>query len=110
MNGTLTRPNANPILSVMRDDFGSDDWGTAISWAFGVAEVLHAAGEDVPAELEFQPSPYVHVDPDHEPEEYPDAYVWSMRMNGDATVEELQFAGRCLARYLDWLRAAGRSY
>lgn len=94
----------------MRDDLGDGDpWGTAISWAFGVAEILNARSEDVPDELEFHPSPYVLTSTER-PEEYPDAEVWDLLNDGDVSVADLQFAGRCLARYLDWLRAAGLDY
>jgi hypothetical protein len=105
-----SRPNANPVLDRMRDDDWDDPWGTAISWAFAVAEVLHAHGETVPTEMQFRPSPVIVPDPDREPEEYPDAYVWEMLHAEGVTIQDLQFAGRCLARYLDWLRAAGKDY
>ena len=106
------RPNSNLILAIMRDDFGGgDEWGTALSWAFGVAETLHTVGAGVPDELGFRPSPYLGMaDPDEEPEEYPDAEVWRLLRDGDVTIADLQFAGRCLARYIDWLRATGKDY
>lgn len=119
MSGTKVRPNSNPVLDLMRDDDMGDPWGTAMGWAFAVAGVLHAAGEEVPASMEYQPSPYVYINPDEVPEEYPDSMVWHLlhRTPGcwvdpdyGATVAELQFAGRCLSRYLGWLRAAGMSY
>lgn len=111
--GTRTRPNANPILARMRDDFGDgDSWGTVMGWSFGVAEVLYVAGEEVPAEMQFRPSPFLDsADPDVAPEEYPDEMVWQMlREWSEVTVEELQTAGKCLTRYADWLKAAGLSY
>lgn len=110
MNTKSSRPNKNLILAVMRDYFGDGDpWGTAISWAFGVAEVLYSRGHDVPAELDYQPSPFVALSTEA-PEEYPDSEVWQMLHDDEISVEDLQFAGRCLARYLDWLRAAGLDY
>ena len=105
-----SRPNHNAVLARLRDDFGDGDpWGTVISWAFGVAEVLYARGDEVPSELGYNPSPFVAIDTEAS-EEYPDSEVWQMLYEGDTTVEDLQFAGRCLARYLDWLRAAGLDY
>lgn len=101
----------NLVLARLReDDISHDPWGTAISWAFGVAEILHARGEEVPPEMEYQPSPYVEFDPNRPADVYPDSEVWWMLTEEQVTVEDLQFAGRCLARYLDWLRAAGLDY
>lgn len=112
MAGTRTRPNANPILARMRDDFGSDSWGVVMGWSFGVAEVLYVAGETVPPEMGFHPSPFLDTaDPDTAPEEYPDEMVWQMlREFGEVTVTELQTAGKCLARYAEWLKADGQAY
>lgn len=113
-------PNKNPVLVVMRDALDdTDPWGTAISWAFAVAEVLHTAAEFVPEEMEYRPSPTVSRDPDEEPEDYPDVEVWHLvnKTPGHwvdpqfgATYDDLRFAGKCLARYLDWCRAAGLDY
>ena len=104
------RPSNNLVLAYMRDDdLAHDPWGTAMAWAFGVAEVLNARSEDVPEELEFQPSPFVRTSTE-QPEEYPDSEVWRLLHDGEVTSTDLQFAGRCLARYLDWCRTAGRDY
>lgn len=103
------RPNANPILGRMRDEFGGGDpWGTAIGWAFAVADVLHfAAGEPVPAEMQYRPSPVQHeVDRDL----YPDAEVLDMYESGELTADDLTTAAKCLSRYLDWCKAAGLDY
>lgn len=109
------RPNSNYILQVMRDGDMSDPWGTAMAMAFAVAECLTVVGADVPAELGYQPSPFVVVqsEDDYEPESYEEELVWGHLQSevrlGQA-VEEVQFAGRCLSRYIDWLRAVGRDY
>lgn len=102
--------NRNPVLVLMREfaDPG-DPWGTAMSWSFGVAEVLHARGEDVPDELGYRPSPFVALSSE-QPEEWPDLEVWSLLAQGDATVADLKTAGRCLSRYLDLCRSAGLDY
>jgi hypothetical protein len=49
----------NPIIALVReDDVEHDPWGTAINWAFALAEVLHfRAGEAVPDGLQYQPAP-----------------------------------------------------
>lgn len=112
-NTRKSRPNRNYILAVMRDGDMDDPWGTAMAWAFACAESLAVLGEDVPAELEYQPSPFVKVeDPDsYEPESYEDETVWEYLQTGGQTgVRHVQFAARCLHRYIDWCRQAGRDY
>lgn len=109
----------NPVLTLMReDDLKGDPWGTAMAWGFAVCEVLYAAGEVVPGELDFRPSPLVRVS-DAVPEEWPDSDVWHLlhRTEGHwvepgygASVAELQAAARVLARYLDVCLAAGLGY
>lgn len=113
-------PNKNPVLRIMRENLdGGDPWGTALSWAFGVAGVLHAVGEPVPDEMGYRASPVVGRDPDEEPEDYPDVEVWHLvnRTPGHwvdpefgATYDDLRFAGKCLTRYIDWCKAAGLDY
>lgn len=109
-----SRPNSNYILQLMRDDdIAYDPWGTAMAWAFGCAETLDVLGADVPDELGYQPSPYVNVeDADtYQPESYPDSEVWSyLQAGGEAAVADVQFAARCLHRYIDWCKAAGKDY
>lgn len=139
-----TRPNANVVLDLMRDgDVGHDPFGTAMSWAFAVAEVLHDADPNmVPAELGYSPSIAGAEVPNGsgEPEPYritlvdvpyETAEVWCYLHNvgpddpaaSDADslpywedptfadrAETLRFAGRCLHRYIDWCKAAGRDY
>lgn len=138
MAGTRKRPNNNPILDMMRDGDTHDMWGLAMGWGYGVAEVLYDADpNEVPAELEYRPSiagPEVPTGSD-EPEAhripltmipYETAEVWTFLHQTEAPyaddlpywddptfkgrVAELRFAGRCLHRYLDWLRAAGKDY
>lgn len=113
-----TDRNSNPVLVLMReDDIQGDPWGTAMAWAFAIAEVLHAAGEDVPQEMQYSPSPYVQTTAEC-PEEYPDCQVWDLLnetpgayIDGfGATIEQIQDAGRIIARYLDWCKDAGLSY
>ena len=112
------RPNSNYILQVMRDGDMDDPWGTAMAWAFACAETLTVVGADVPAELQYYPSPYVRVEsPEtYVPESYEDSEVWEYlsyeRGNNPSLsrVKDVQFAARCLSRYIDWCKAAGRDY
>ena len=54
--GTRTRPNANPILDMMRDDDFDDPWGTAVGWAGSAADVLYDADPNmVPPSLGYRP-------------------------------------------------------
>lgn len=56
MSYTRERPNANPILDMMRDDDMGDPWGTAISWAFSACDVLYDADPNmVPGEVKYRP-------------------------------------------------------
>lgn len=104
----MKRRNHNPILDRMRDDFDIDAWGTAMGWAFGVAEVIHfRTGLDVPAGLGYSPSV---IATDVDTDSYPDNCVLEIFESGIATPEDLVFAAKCLDRYLDWLRAAGLDY
>jgi hypothetical protein len=112
------RPNSNYILQVMRDgDVAHDPWGTAMAWAFACAETLTVIGEDVPNELGYRPSPFVRVEtPEtYNPESYEDEMVWDYLRQGDGdensnVIADVQFAAKCLSRYIDWCKAAGRSY
>ena len=121
-NTQSNRPNKNYILDCMRDDdIAGDPWGTAMSWAFAVAETLTVIGADVPSELGYQPSPYVRVEDieTYEPESYPDSEVWAY-LNVDASgmwdadtearVTEVQTAGKCLHLYIELCREAGLDY
>lgn len=119
-----SRPNKNFILQVMRDDFGGgDEWGVAMGWAFACAENLAYVGADVPSELGYQMSlggPVIESHEDFEVAEYLGIVVegetlmeWrDIPSDADtlARISEVHRAGRILARYLDWLRAAGKDY
>lgn len=109
--GTPGRPNANPILSMMReDDLKGDPWGTAMAWAFAVCEYLHhVALSDVaiPASLDYFPSPVVRQGEGFAEEEgYAERYISEAALD----TYTLSVAARCLSRYLDWCKAAGRDY
>lgn len=136
------RPNKNHILAVMRDDDFSDPWGTGMSWAFAVAEVLYDADPHmVPTSLDYRPAlggpevPNGLAEPHHitiKDVPWPTSYVWCWLHDLDETkpethpdandlpywedptfrtrAEELAVAARCLSRYLDWCKSAGRAY
>jgi hypothetical protein len=107
--GTTKRPNANPVLDAMRDDdLGGDPWGTAMSWGFAVCEYLHhvaLADDAIPASLGYQPAAVAQGE-GYESESYPEQYIVEMALD----TYTLSVAARCLSRYLDWCKAAGRDY
>lgn len=106
--GTPQRPNANPILSAMRDDdLAHDPWGTAMAWAFATCDYLHhvALCDDIPAELGYSPAAVAQGE-GYEDEGYPDAYIVEMGLDTFTLIQ----AARVLSRYLDWCKAAGVDY
>lgn len=139
---SANRPNANPILDMMRDDdIAGDPWGTAMGWAFAVCEVLYDADPHmVPVELGYRPSIagpevpngldephritladmplesvevwcYLHnVDPDSPEASNADDLPYWDDPTFESRAESLRFAAKCLSRYLDWLKAAGKDY
>lgn len=133
--GTLTRPNSNPILDMMRDADMGDPWGTAMSWGFAVAEVLcDADPSEVPSVLGYRPGmggpdvPFMSHDgeemayhPEHVDWETNQVWDYLHQSHAEAPiywddptfegrVRELVTAALCLNRYLDWCRAAGLDY
>lgn len=136
MNGTLERPNSNPILDMMRDGDTDDMWGLSLAYGFAVAEVLYDADPNlVPSELGYRPGmggPEV-PGPDFDPHSdegrdvpfetwqvwehlhqarapYTGAPTYWLDPTFESRVRELRFAARCLHRYIDWLRDAGMDY
>ncbi len=105
--GTRSRPNANPVLSWMRDDDFSDPWGTAMAWAFAVCDYLHhvALCDDIPESLGYSPAATVRGE-GFEEESYPDACIVEMAADTYTLVQ----AAKCLSRYIDWCVDAGRDY
>jgi hypothetical protein len=107
-HGTAARPNANPVLALMRDDdIKHDPWGTAMAWAFAVCDYLHhvALSDDVPASLDYRPAATVRGE-GFEEEGYPEQALVEAALD----TYTLTVAARCLSRYLDWCKAAGRDY
>lgn len=134
--GTLTRPNANPILNMMRDGDTADMFGLAMAYLGGIADVLYDADpNDIPGEWGYRPGmagpelptvvqgrdvpfetcgvwEYLHnvtlTDPDGIVEAEDLAY-WDDDTFA-ARIADLQFAGRCLDRMIGWCKAAGLDY
>jgi len=107
--GTPGEPNANPVLAAMReDDLKHDPWGTAMAWAFAVCDYLHhvaLASDDIPEGLGYRPAATA-VGEGFEDESHPEATIVNMGLDTFTLVQ----AAKCLDRYLDWCKAAGRDY
>jgi hypothetical protein len=104
--GTTGRPNANPVLALMRDDDLGDPWGTAMAWAFACCDYLHhVALAPVPAELDYRPAAVRQGEGFAEED-------WASRAIVELAVDTytVTVAAQVLSRYLDWCKAAGRDY
>jgi hypothetical protein len=107
------RPNANPVLNLMRDDDLGDPWGTAMAWAWSVCVNLDLIGEDVPDALGYSPGAagaFLESWEDHAVRDYLIAVPGPGEPTADERIAEVGEAALLLDRYLDWCKAAGRDY
>ncbi len=74
---------------------GNDVFGTTLSHAFAVCEVLTYVGGEVPAECGYRPSP-LGVDID----DYPDSFVHEMYEDGTIDDDDLAYWAVVLSRYI----------
>lgn len=126
------RRHYSPAIDAMIDGWdGGDVWGSAMSMAWAVAEVARAAaierdaddveldvvdtvlevawGPTVPLSLDELAS--VEEDPDNRGDvSFETGVLAAAYQDGRVTDEDLVFAARVLARYLDICRAAGLDY
>lgn len=137
MSGTLMRPNANPILDMMRDGDTDDMFGLCMAYLGGIADCLYDADpNEVPAEIGYGPGmggpelptivrgrdvpyetlqvwEYLHNVTLRDPEGVIDDEVlayWQGDPTFAARVADLKVAAHCLHRLIAWLDAAGQSY
>jgi hypothetical protein len=96
---------ANPIIALVReDDVEHDPWGTAMGWAFAVAENLHfRAGETVPDSLGYRPAMGAT---DIEPDDF-NAQTIAEEGFDSGTMTE---AAEILSVFLDECKRLGRDY
>lgn len=114
----MTRPAINTVISLIRDGWDDGDkWGSAINALFDIAEVMSAAGIEVPEELEYRRSildkrtivEMATQDPDSGTSY--DAYVLAEEyIAGNITAKELRLAALTLNRYVAACVAAGLDY
>ncbi len=105
--GTRGRPNANPVLALMRDDDMDDPWGTAMAWAFAVCDYLYhvALCDDIPDSLGYQPAATIRG-AGFEEDGWPEGALVEAGLDTFTLVQ----AATVLSRYLDWCKEAGRDY
>lgn len=107
-------------VKMMRDEFRADDykydpWGTAMSHAFPIAEVLYRLDENVPDAWEYRPGASVvrgEAPTYDEASGFGDreAILWADVESGAVNVADLVTWGNVLVRYASVADAAGRSY
>lgn len=76
---------------------GGDPWGSALSVGFAACEILRYHGADIPAGVDYQPSPMGA--PDFE--SYPDAAFLELLDDGVVEIDDLTYWARVMDRFLD---------
>ena len=100
------------IHPTLRDLFTESDhkynpWGSGISLAFAVCEVLYANGEDIPDEWQYRPG---MGQGDTDPEDYYAVWMNDVLESGEVTSDDIRHFGNVLIRYTRIMDTAGRSY
>lgn len=119
----MARRGHSPAIDSMIDGWdGGDQWGSAMSMAWAVAEVAAAYGEREPervlevtwgagappSRLELETAT---ADPNYDGDLSFETRALAEGVGrGDVTMDDLRFAGRALNRYLDLCKAAGLDY
>ena len=102
MNATIdydasTREGRDALRSEIRLSWdGHDPWGSALSPAFDLCELLYWNGEAVPAEAEFQPGAIQPAFDDYPAEMFRD--MWA---DGTVTTGDLYYWARVLVRFTE---------
>lgn len=98
-----------PVLSEARLGWDSaDQWGTTMGWLFACADVLHVAGEAVPAEWEYEPG--AGLSREGVEESYPDSLLLELLDDDVISADDIRYAGKVLQRYRAQLKLAGQDY
>lgn len=85
---------------------GSDPWGSAIGFHFGICDVLTFVEEDVPSAWQFRAG----AGSDESPEEWPAVEILDYLERGLTDADELRHFGSVLSRYTRLCDLAGHSY
>lgn len=102
---TTTVASTKPGRSIIRQLVGlqwdgSDLWGSSTGVLFGLCDVLHAYGYDVPEEAEYVASPLLQG-PESLSGDWPDMEIAEFLVSKWLTPGDLQYWVRVLARYTD---------
>lgn len=108
---TSTRTGRAAIRSIVNLQWdGHDVQASVFSPYFGVCTVLYVSGEDVPAEAEFRPSPFLRDNGDlsQVEDEWPDAEFAELFESGEINAADLAYWARVLGRAADLIPADQR--
>ncbi len=112
----MPRPAINNVISLIRDGWDDGDkWGSAIDALFDIAEVMSAAGIEVPEELEYRRSildsrTLADMAREDSQEPYGTYVLAEEYITGNITAKELRLAALTLNRYVAACVAAGLDY
>lgn len=115
----MRRSKLNTVMALVYDGWDDGDkWGSAIGALFDIAEVMSAAGIEVPAELEYRRSPLDNrtiadmatEDRDYGGTSYGEYVLAEEYIAGNITAKELRLAALTLNRYVAACVAAGLDY
>lgn len=105
----------NPILTVLRETFDTGDaWGSNLMFLFALCDIATKYEIDIPAELEFSPSPF-----GQDTEDYNYQSLEALMIEGTYSHRALELeqfkkhvshALKVCARYDSLLRLAGEDY
>lgn len=85
----------------------ADEYGTTMEWLFAIADhVWHWMPEAIPADWQYRHAPGC----DGRDTSHSDAEIARMIKTGQTNVRAIRDYGIILARYVDWLKAAGLDY
>jgi hypothetical protein len=114
-NKTEWPTGKNPILTVMRETFDAGDaWGSNINFLFALCDIATKYGVEIPAELEFSPSPFGADTEAYEFQSLEALMIEGEYIHRALTLEEFQkhvsHALKVCGRYDALLRLAGENY
>lgn len=101
----MTLEDARNMIAL--DSGDGDEWGHTLSHHFAIAAVLTHAGEHVPSEWEYRPSP---MGVEGELSEYPDSEWLDMYQSGYVSADDMRTIGDELAETAVRLRSEGKDY
>jgi hypothetical protein len=82
-----------------------DKFGSCMAWAFGCADALYIAGEDVPEEWQYQPGVFATTLHETLEDNWEAKAFTEMVEVGEFTWDDVRQRGNALLRYRDILEA-----